>query len=562
MEKSSDVFAWTRKLGCPPAICNNSVKKALYTGLAAFVWDELSEVIYPADEAKTIHKNILLHHLKHGTPDKIIECIKKISQIKSDRKNLQNQITKLEEEYEQLDFKVRQKAKKLQDIRSKRAEARAKKDLFKLKHDQTATQLRDCNDMKLVCQHLMPSTGKDLDPKVLMEVFDVVTSLWAGAGKKEVWNTVSSNLDHIEVPTLWHHLYENLTQDVDLLIQYTSTKPIDTNKKDINIGIAKIHGQHISMVSKQLLYNAEAKEHQQNVLEFIEKFEMASNSSEDISEWLALALEVCKLESEEKTLHEEINKIRGSLCRSDILKAEISEITSEIQNVNEERMECVQEIQQSLSLLKSAPTFLMNVNKKINLELEKIVAIRNNDYDLSVLDNDLTTELDIFHEGFDLNALRKVMLKGDVGIYRYTKSCLSEASISVTTPQLSNIMTHFPTLQIPIYTLLDCYKNLVSMLIYGRFENLEIEEEPEPLQLPTLINRENNYNTVELLNLSKVYNTKTKAEIEEFNEIMNAWRNQTVEKVMEIVDKTVDDATFSQWIKRYDLVLYMLQCPT
>lgn len=56
-----------------------------------------------------------------------------------------------------------------------------------MKHDQTETQLRDCNDMRAICQHLMPQTCKDLDHKVLMEMSDVVTSLWTGADKKQVY---------------------------------------------------------------------------------------------------------------------------------------------------------------------------------------------------------------------------------------------------------------------------------------------------------------------------------------------------------------------------------------
>lgn len=31
---------------------------------------------------------------------------------------------------------------------------------------------------------------------------------------------------------------------------------------------------------------------------------------------------------------------------------------------------------------------------------------------------------------------------------------------------------------------------------------------------------------------------------------------------MEIIDKTVDNATLSEWIERYDVLLYMLQNST
>lgn len=68
--------------------------------------------------------------------------------------------------------------------------------------------------------------------------------------------------------------------------------------------------------------------------------------------------------------------------------------------------------------MKSAPTFLIKTKEKINLELQKIVTMQADGYDCTMLKNDLTTELDIFHESLDLNALKKVMLKGEVAEYR------------------------------------------------------------------------------------------------------------------------------------------------
>lgn len=46
------------------------------------------------------------------------------------------------------------------------------------------------------------------------------------------------------------------------------------------------------------------------------------------------------------------------------------------------------------------------------------MALRSDNYDPKCLNNALDTELDIFYNNLDLNALRKVMLKGDVGLYR------------------------------------------------------------------------------------------------------------------------------------------------
>lgn len=521
----------------------------------------MADVIFSAEKAKIARKNILLYHLKERTTNKAIQCMRNKVQLQLRKIYLKTQISKLEEEYEQQDFVVRQKVQKLREISCKHSEIQGRRDLIKMKHDQTSTQLRDCNSMRLVCQHLMPRTCKDLDHKVLLEMVNVVTSFWTGANKRQVWEMLLSSLDHIEVPTLWVHLYQNLTEDVDSLIKSETMKSMDPDEKNITIGIGRIYGQHISMVSRRLLYNAKANNHQQNVLEFIEKIETASKHSADVSEWLPLALEVCKLETEQRSLQEEIDKIREDLHENNRFAFDLAQLTSEIQHIDAEIATYVQNLQQSLNLLKSAPMFLMKTKEKINLELQKIITMRADGYDSTMLNNDLTTELDIFYDVLDLNALRKVMLKGEIGVYRHTKRCFSEASISIVNSKDSNIASYFPMIQTPIYSLIDCYKNLVLTLVYKKFGCLEIEENSNLLQLAVQY-EENNYNILELLNLSKVVNTKTKAEIDEFNEILNAWVNQKVQKVMEIIEKTVDDATFPEWTERYNLLLYMLQNST
>ncbi|XP_076663226.1 uncharacterized protein LOC143366222 isoform X2 [Andrena cerasifolii] len=540
MEKSADVFAWTRKLECPPTICNDSVKKILHAGLVGLLLDELVDVIFPAEDAKTMRKNILLHQLKYGTPDKVVQCVQNISQLNSDGSNLQNQISKLEEEYEQLDLTLRKKAQKLRDTSSKYSQIKARRDLLKMKHDQTITQLRDCNDMRLVCQHLMPSTCKDLDPKVLVEILSVVTSLWTGANKRQII----------------------LLENADVLIKSETMKPMETEENNKYVEIAKVYGQHVSMVLMRLLYNARANNHQQSVLEFIRKIEIRSNNSADVSEWLAATLEVRKLETELQNLQEEVDKILENLHENNTFVFDLAQLTSEIQNIDIEITEYMQDIQQSLNLLKSAPTFLMKTKEKICLELQRIEAMRNGDYDSTWLHDDLSTELDKFHDALDLCALRKIMLKGDIGVYRHTKCCFSEASVSVTNSQVTNTTFYFPMIQTPIYSLIECYKNLVTMFVYKRFESLEMEETLHVFGAPILTYEGSNDNTLELLNASKAVNVKTRAEIDEFNEILNAWINQTVQKGMEIIEKSVDDVTFPEWLERYSLLLYMIQNST
>ncbi|XP_017879897.1 uncharacterized protein LOC108624848 isoform X2 [Ceratina calcarata] len=565
MAKSTDTFLWTSKLQCPSTICNESVKNILCSGFIGLLWDDLADVIHSAQEAQTVRKNILLHHLKQGTSNKVIQCKKNVLKLKSETNDLKNEISKLEKEYEQQDFVIRQIVKKQREISSKRSEIRSRRDLLKMKHDETITQLRDCNDMRLVCQHLMPATCKELDPKRLMEMSDTVITLWTGANKKQAWNRISSNLSHIEVPTLWRHIYQNLTEDVDALIMSEIAKPKCSDEKGINIGIARIYGQHICMVSRQLIHKKRANNYQQNVMEFIEKIETASDDA-DVSEWLALTLEVRKLETEQTSLQVEIEKICGNLYEDETIAVELAQLTSEIEYIDTEIAGYIQDIQQSIGLLKSAPVFLMKTREKIHLELQRILAMRADGYDSTVLNNNLTTELDIFYDVLDLNALRKVMLKGDIGVYRHVKSCFSEASISVPASRVSHVTLYFPFIQTPIYSLIECYKNLILMFAYKRFESLEIEGDTNLVESSKVnfmsssqMYEENNYNTLELLNSSKVVNTRAKAEINEFNELLNAWVNQTVQKIMEIIEKTVDDATFPQWTERYDLLLYMLQ---
>lgn len=81
----------------------------MYSGLAGLMWDDLAEVIFNAKEAKTIRKNVLLYHLKQKTSNKTVQCMKNLLELKSEKINLRDQISKLEEEYEQQDFRVRQK---------------------------------------------------------------------------------------------------------------------------------------------------------------------------------------------------------------------------------------------------------------------------------------------------------------------------------------------------------------------------------------------------------------------------------------------------------------------
>lgn len=79
-------------------------------------------------------------------------------------------------------------------------------------------------------------------------------------------------------------------------------------------------------------------------------------------------------------------------------------------------------IQQSLAIFNSAPSLILKAKEKLHYELQKIVALQSDDYDPKCLNNALDIELDMFYNNLDLNALRKVMLKGDVGLYRLVET--------------------------------------------------------------------------------------------------------------------------------------------
>ncbi|XP_076299373.1 uncharacterized protein LOC143218207 [Lasioglossum baleicum] len=558
MEKSTDPFAWTHKLQCPQTIINDSVKKILCAGTASFLWDDLADVIFTADKVKTVRKNVLLHQLKTGTPNKLIQCMRNMVQLKSIESDSKNKISKLEEEYKQLDFAVRQKVQKLRDIRSKRSEVRMKKNLMKMKYDQTVTQIEDYKKMKLVCQYLMPSTRKDLDPILLTEMLNVVASFWDGTSKQQVREAVSANLNCFEVPTLWCHLNQNVMQNVDRLMKMETTKFVDTGEKNINFGTAIIYGQQISMVGKQLWYNTKANNHQQSILELTEKIETGSGNCSDVITWLSLALEVCKLEIEQKHLGDEVSKIREYLNENSTIAFDLAELISEIQDIDQEIVTHTECIQQSLIHLKFLPEYIIKVKNEMNLILQKILELRNSYYDYFCLKNCLKTELDLFRDNVQLNALRKVKLKGDVGVYRHKSMCITEASVVVANSQTSNIVYYFPMVHTPIYSLIECYKNFSLMFFHKRFHFSESEEDVYIPQLPEK-HAENNCNIVELLSLSKTVTAKTKDEINEFNRILNDWVHHTVEKAMNVIENCVDDATFAEWVERYDLLLYIIQ---
>ncbi|XP_011262623.1 uncharacterized protein LOC105255191 [Camponotus floridanus] len=552
-------FSWTRQLECPPTVYNDSVKKILCKGVLELVWEDISNSVFPIAEASKIRKNILLYKLKHGLNDSAIASIKHLSQLKDKSNTLKQQISTLEEEYEEQDYIVRQKMQRLKDLKAKRSLINRKKDFLKLKHDETSKQLKDCSVMKQVCQHLMPNTSKDMDQQKLRENLDTIAGLRSTANKKQVWEKISNSLGKIDVHILWTHLYDALSQDLDKLMKLeikNDSTHSTVESEVIDIGIAKACGQNICMISKNILSEAKVRTYQQRLMEFIELIE--SSSHEDISTWLALTLEVKKLEAEQMYLQNEVQGLKNNIQDNFLLNHDIARLTTDIETVDTQMDEYIKDIQQSVAIFNSTTSLILKAKEKLHYGLEKIVALRSDDYDPKCLNNALDTELDMFYNNLDLNALRKVMLKGDVGLYRYTICNLNKASITTINPQW-RIKACFPMIQMPIYCLVECYSNAIANIIYTKLHCStsikDIDQCPD-----RLVSREKcDYNSLELLSFGKVVCDQAREEIEHFNAILKAWKYQEVQEVMAIVETTVDNVSFKDWLQRYSLLLYMIQ---
>jgi len=88
----------------------------------------------------------------------------------------------------------------LKDIKSKCSLISRRKDLLKLKHSETSKQVKDCDDMRRVCQHLMPSTSKDIDQQRLRENLDIIVDLRRSAtDKKQVSFFIDYHINNIHV---------------------------------------------------------------------------------------------------------------------------------------------------------------------------------------------------------------------------------------------------------------------------------------------------------------------------------------------------------------------------
>ncbi|XP_047347128.1 uncharacterized protein LOC124948070 isoform X2 [Vespa velutina] len=522
-------FDWAHRLQCPPTACTDPIKKTLCKGILELLWSEIGNATFTSKDVREIRKNILLYKLRHKKKDATIECIQDISYLKAERNRLKTVSSSLKEEYEQQDLLIRQRVKHLKNIKSKYSLAKMKKTLLKIKHNEVCTQLNDGNNMRLICQNLMPQTSEELDQNMLKESLDIVTTLCFGATKREV----KKNMDDPE------------------------TEDTDKNGEDIDIGIAKLCGKNIYTISRKLFFDIKAKKCEDDVMKYITNIETSTENHIDLSEWLTLALEVKKLETEERVLQNEIKLIQSEYNDINLPTLELQKLLSEIHTIDSEIEKCVENIQRSLQLLKSAECIITRIKNNVQTECMNLLALRVDNSNFEWLNKDLTTELHIFYDILDIRALKKIILHGDIQSFRHESCCLKEASVLMKNLNVPNIMPYFPMIRAPIYYLIDYYKNLITNNAY---KNALTPLTDEDNDLHVFIDNDTtkDYDTMELLTLSQRNCSKAQEQIDAFNVALNAWNNQTVQEAMALVDKTVDDLTFTEWMQRYTLLLYMI----
>ena len=159
-------------------------------------------------------------------------------------------------------------------------------------------------------------------------------------------------------------------------------------------------------------------------------------------------------------------------------------------------------------------------------ELDKLQVLQTNEEN-HCLDIDLNTELMVFNNDIDVNALRKVMLKGETGVYRHLRACFNKASMTVDVLHKNNGVSNFPMLRVPVYYLVDLYKTfIINASLNKRIndEGIDIQYDAieSPLESPTVV-ASPNFGIFELLRVADTVYKKTQQHSSEFEQILKAW---------------------------------------
>ncbi|XP_011306826.1 uncharacterized protein dgt5 [Fopius arisanus] len=560
MPKANEIvnnFEWAEKLGCPPSVCSNHVKKILNHGITGLLWEEIGSAIYPFNDVLETRKNILLHHLKNQGQTPAIQHIRNTKRLKSERSLLEAQVKNLQGECEKKENSIKEKGLKLQKIRAAKQALEAKKSLLELSHREIKDKMKNCKDMRTVCQDLLPPCQSGIDESTMNESLTLVGGISSRTDKRKAWKQIQESLGPIAISELWDWILKNRIRNNEELCRHEVED--NHNKKTVSqldLEIASARGQQVKLAIAKCIHMEKAKEYEARASEYLEHISTFFENDEDKDMWLMTSMEVTKLEATQKVLQNEMEKMKHFIEEQNAVSLDLHELESEINEIDYQMEQRVQTLHKSLGLLQSGNHFLMTLKNNLAVTLEAIHALNTqHETPPDWMNGNLSHELEVFQENLDINALNKILLSGKVGAYRHTTTCMSNASISFPT-----LTSATPVFQPALYHLITCYLDIIAnKLLKQKKQESDIANQLEinlKISLPSLT-RENEI--IELLDEANSGAKKCQQEITEVNSIFDAWCSQPVAEVMAINDSVVHGATFNEWVQRFSTIIYMLQ---
>lgn len=189
------------------------------------------------------------------------------------------------------------------------------------------------------------------------------------------------------------------------------------------------------------------------------------------------------------------------------------------------QVDCVQKVKNTFGYLKSSRSLIIKAKESLLLELEKLKLLEVNKEN-QWHHIDLNTELMDFHNNINLDALRKIVLKGKTGSYKHLYTCYNQAPLIVNGVTKSDKISNFPMLRMPTYYLVDFYKSVLTNAYLTKRFNEEalcsFEESLESVSSPTIISFPHR-GVLDLIRQTDLARNRTQQHSEEFERILRAW---------------------------------------
>ncbi|XP_063992115.1 augmin complex subunit dgt5-like [Diachasmimorpha longicaudata] len=550
-------FEWAETLGCPPSACSDHVKKIFNHGITGLWWEEIGSKIHPVNDVLETRKNILLYYLKSQGQTPAIQHIRNTKRLRSERCLLETQVINLQSECEKRENSIKEKVLKLQKIRATKKALETKKSLLNLSHHEMKEKMRNCRDMRAVCQDLLPSSQSGIDPTTMNESLTLVGGISSRADKSKAWKQIQETLGPIAIPELWDWILKNRIRNNEELCKLGIDES-DTKKtiSQLDLEIASARGRQLKSAIAKCIQLEKAKEYEARGSEYLEQISAWFDDNEEMDKWLMTTMEVTKFEATQKVLQSEMEKMKHFSEEQNAVSLELHELESEINEIDYQMQQRVQTLHRSLGLLQSASNFLLILKDNLTVALESIRSLScQHEAAPDRMNGHLSHELEVFQENLDVNALNKIVLSGKVGAYRHATTCMSNASISFTT-----LTSATPVLQPALYHLITCYLDIIAnKYLKQKKEESMIANQLEISLKSSLPSFAHERDIIELLDEGNSRGKKCREEISELTSIFDSWCSQPVAEVMAINDSLVHGATFNEWLQRYTTLIYMLQ---